>query len=145
MARRKLFNLNYSQFNDLLTELDGLGGDLKPVITDALEQAAETVEEDTKEAMAKANLPAGGKYSTGETEKAIVENAKVEWSGTIAEIGIGFDFGKPGAAGYLITGTPRMKPNYELRKIYKQRKYLNAIQRDMTDIVMDAIRDKMGG
>jgi hypothetical protein len=142
---RKLFNLNYSEFNELLTKLDGVGGDLKSVVADALEQTAETVEDDTKEAMAKSNMPAGGKYSTGKTEKTIVENARVSWSGTIAEIGIGFDFDKPGAAGFLITGTPRMQPNYALQKIYKRKKYMKDIQQDMADIVMDEIDKKIGG
>lgn len=145
MAKRKLFNLNYNEFSDLLTELDGLGGKLKPVVTNALEQAGETVEDDTKNAMTNSNLPAGGKYSQGDTEKTIVENARVKWSGTTAEIGIGFDFEKPGAAGFLITGTPKMKPNYELQKIYKRKKYMNAIQKDMANVVMDEIDKKIGG
>lgn len=145
MAKRKLFNINYSQFEDLLTELDAVGGKIKPVVTDALEQVAETVEYDTKEAMTKSNLPAKGIYSNGQTEKSIVENARVEWSGTIAEIGLGFDFGKKGAAGFLITGTPRMKPDYALQKIYKRKKYMNQIQQDIVDIVSDAIDEQIGG
>ena len=145
MAKRKLFNLNYDEFNNLLTELDGLGGKLKPVVTSALEEAADTVESDTKKAMVNSNLPAGGKYSQGDTEKAIVENARVKWSGTTAGIGIGFDFEKPGAAGFLITGTPRMKPDTELQKIYKRKKYMKAIQQDMANVVMNEIDKKIGG
>lgn len=142
---KNILKLDLSGFEEMLTRLDSLGGDVKNVVTDALEQCAETVEWDTKEAMANSNLPAGGKYSQGKTEKSIVENAKVTWSGTVASIGIGFDFGKQGAGGFLITGTPKMKPNYELQKIYKRKKYISDLQKDMYEIVNDAIIDKMGG
>lgn len=143
MAKRKLFNLNFDEFNDLLTEFDGLGGNLKPVVTKALEDVADTVEADTEKALVKSNMPAQGKYSSGETEKSMVRNAKVEWSGTIAEIGLGFDFDKPGAAGYLISGTPRMKPNKELQRIYKRKKYLKDIQNDMSNTVIEAIDEEV--
>lgn len=144
MARNTL-KLQLSGFEDMLTRLNKLGGDLKPIVTDALEQAAETIEWDTKDAMAKSNLPAGGKYSGGDTENAIIDSPRVEWSGTMAEIGVGFDFGKPGAGGFLITGTPRMAPNSALKKIYKQKKYRTELEKDMMEIVNDAIVEKMGG
>ena len=38
-----------------------------------------------------------------------------------------------------------MKPNYELQKIYKRKKYISDLQKDMYEIVNDAIIDKMGG
>lgn len=142
---KNILKIDYSAFNDLLTKLDELQGDLKPVVTDALEQAAETVEWDTKEAIAKSNMPAKGIYSQGDTQKSIVENARVTWSGSRAEIGLGFDFGKAGAGGFLITGTPRMKPDYALQKIYKKKKYMTDLQNDMAEIVNDAIADHIGG
>lgn len=146
MARNTL-KLQLSGFEELLTKLDKLGGDLKKVTTNALEQAGETIEWDTKEAVQKPNLPAKGKYSSKrkDTEKSIVENPKVVWSGTQAEINVGFDYGKPGAGGFLITGTPRMKPDYALQKIYKRKAYMSQIQKDMSEIVNDAIVDRMGG
>ena len=137
--------LDLKGFNELITKLEGLGGEVKPVVTDALEQAAETVEWDTKDAVKKANLPAKGRYSTGDTAASITENARAEWSGTIAEIGLGFDYGKKGAGGFLITGTPRMKPDYELNRIYKQKKYMSKLQNEMSEIVNDEIIAIMEG
>lgn len=144
MAKRNTLNIEMSGFNELVTKLEGLNGDVKKAVTDALGQAAETIEEDTKDALKKNNLPAKGIYSTGDTERAIV-NAKVEWSGTVASVGVGFDYSKSGAGGFLITGTPRMQPDRELQKIYKQKKYMKAIQAEMQEIVMDEIKKKMGG
>lgn len=142
---RNILKLQLEGFEELITKLEGLQGNVKGAVTDSLEQAAETIEWDTKDAVKDANLPAKGVYSRGDTEKSIVENAKVTWSGTLAEIGVGFDFDKPGAGGYLITGTPRMKPDYALQRIYKKKKYMTQIQNDMADVVNDYIVEKMGG
>ena len=89
-------------------------------------------------------MPAGGKYSHGKTKESIVTDTTVTWSGGVGSVPIGFDFSKPGAGGYLITGTPRMRPNPELNKIYKQKKYMNAIQKEMGEKFLDFIADEMG-
>lgn len=144
---RNTLKLQLTGFNELLTKLDRLGGDLKPVIEDALTQAGETITEDTLEALGDSNLPAGGKYhgKNRNTENSAVRNPRVEWEGMTASIGVGFDFGKPGAGGYLISGTPKMKPDYALQAIYKKKKYMTNLQNDMKDIVNDAIIEKMEG
>lgn len=144
MARNTL-KLQMGGFEELISKLDHLQGDVRKAVTDAMEQAGETIGEDTIEAVEKSNLPAEGAYSKGNTENAIVSNPHVQWSGTQAEIGVGFDYSKKGAGGFLITGTPRMKPDYALQKIYKQKKYMNQIQRDMAEVVTDYITDKMEG
>lgn len=144
MARNTL-KLEMSGFEELITQLEGLGGDVKAVVTDALTQAAETVTDDTKDAVKAAFLPAKGKYSKGKTQASIVTNPKVTWSGSMAEIGLGFDYSKEGAGGFLITGTPKMKPDTRLKEIYKSKRYMRQLQEDMSDIVNDAIEDALGG
>lgn len=145
MAGRNTLRLDTRGFEELITKLEGLGGDVKAAVTDALEQAAETVEEDTKEAVQASNLPAHGKYSKGDTMDSIVTSARTDWHGTLAEIKLGFDYSKPGAGGFLITGTPRMKPDKELNKIYKKKKYMSDLQKDMQEVVNDAIIERMEG
>lgn len=144
MARRNILRLDTSGFEELITKLDAVGGGVQKAVTDALLQAAETVRDDTVDAMAAVNLPAQGKYSTGDTMRSIVEPA-VTWSGTVAETPVGFDFSKPGAGGFLISGTPRMQPNPKLEEIYTRKRYMNALQQDMQDVITDYIIDKMEG
>ena len=144
MARRNTLRLDTSGFEELITKLDAVGGGVQKAVTDALLQAAETVRDDTVDAMASINLPAQGKYSTGDTMRSIVEPA-VTWSGTVAETPVGFDFSKPGAGGFLISGTPRMQPNPKLEEIYTRKRYMNALQQDMQDVITDYIIDKMEG
>lgn len=145
MAGRNQLKIEFSAFADYAETIDRLGGNLKDIVDDAMTQAAETVAADTLAAMASSNLPAKGKYSTGETEASVIrENeVKVEWSGNIAEVGLGFDKKKPGAGGFLITGTPRMQPDYALEDIFARKKYQRQIVDDMTEIFQDAVNDLM--
>lgn len=143
MARNTL-KLDTKGFEQLLTKLDSLGGNMVEVVDKALTDAGQKISEDTHRAMAKQNLPAGGKYSNDDTDKTIIDNPQVEWSGTAASINVGFDFAQPGAGGFLITGTPKMDPNKELQKIYKGKKYMKEIQEQMANTVGEAITKAMG-
>jgi len=145
MAKKNTLNLDTKGLEELITKLDELEGDVKEVVTDALEQAAETIEYDTLDALQKANLPAGGKYSDGDTEKSVVRRSQVKWEGAYASVNVGFDYGKQGAGGLLITGTPKMKPDNKLNKIYKGKRYMKQIQNDMAEIIQDAINEKLEG
>ena len=143
MARNTL-KLELSGFKELLTKLDKLGGDVPEVVEDALTQAAGTIADDTLAALDDAHLPAGGKYSRGDTKASVVTKPRVDWEGTTASVGVGFDYDKPGAGGLLITGTPKMKPDYALQKMYKKKGCMQKIQDDMRKIVTDAISKRMG-
>lgn len=144
MARATL-KFDTSPFEDLIEKLDKAGGNVKEAVTDALEQAAETIEDDTREAVKESNLPAKGKYSKGKTEKSIIERSRVEWVGSTASVSVGFDYGKQGAGGLLITGTPKMKPDRQLNKIYKQKKYMKQINEDIADVLTDYVDNALGG
>ena len=130
-------------FKEMITALDSLGGDLVGIAADALSQAGETIGWDTLEAAQNPNMPAEGKYSTGRTEQAVLTTPRVEASGNLVEVGAGFDYTKDGAGGILITGTPRMKPNYELTKIFKGRRYMNNISKDIEAVVQDEIERRL--
>lgn len=142
---KNTLKMNLRGFNELMTKLDKAGGSLKNTVTDALEQLGETVGEDTDEAMENKNLPAQGNYSTGQTRQAIIENPPVKWNGTVASVKVGFDYAHARAAGYLITGTPKMKPVSRLKTMYKGKKYPRQLQQDMIDIVNDDIERALGG
>lgn len=144
MARNTL-KLDTRGFEGMLRKLDSLGGDVQKAVGDALRQASETISKDTEMAMADANLPAQGRYSTGTTKESIIRDSQVRWEGQVGWVPVGFDFSKPGAGGYLITGTPRMRPDQALNKMYKQKRYMNLIQKNMGEKIMDYIIEKMKG
>lgn len=142
MARNTL-RLDTSGFTEMLRKLDHLGGDVKKAVADSLTQAAKTISKDTEEAISNKNLPAKGKYSQNDTKESIIWDAHVQWDGLVGWIPVGFDFSMPGAGGYLITGTPRMRPDYALNKMYKQKKYMRQIQSDIGEVIMNYIVEKM--
>lgn len=143
-ARKQGISIEFSAFSDLIEQLEKLGANVEDIVADAMEQTAETVEVDTVAAMASANLPAGGKYSQGETMASIVRNAKAQKNGVSVEIDIGFDKTKPGAGGFLITGTPKMRPNYALEKIYGTKKYESTLKKDIDQLLQDEIDERLG-
>lgn len=140
-----MLSIDFSNFSEYAEKLDRLGANLQKVIGDAMDQAAETVQDDVREAMSSANLPAGGKYSQGDTTAQIISDPKTVWHGSQGEIGLGFDKTKAGAGGFLITGTPKMRPNYALEDIFSRKKYLTKINKQIKEELQDAIDEYMGG
>lgn len=136
-------SLEGNMFAEAAEKLDKLGADLQGIFTVAMQKAGEKVQADTHSAMAKGNLPAGGKYSQGETEGTIVD-PKVITSGTMIEVPVGFDKTKKGAGGWLITGTPKMSPDGELNKIYKGKKYNTEVKKIVADKLKSEIAKRMG-
>ena len=127
MARKKNISINSDLFAREITKLDELNADVKRIVSDALEEAAKKIEEDTLDGLQDKYLPAHGIYSTGETKEAVIRDAKAEWSGTYCSVNVGFDKTKPNAGTYLITGTPRMKPDAMLNKVYRGKSYEKSI------------------
>lgn len=124
MAKRKNFiAIDFNQFNEYAERLEKLDVSIKETFERVMEEQGKKVAEDTERAVNYSNLPARGRFSKGHTKDAIVMNPRVEWSGTVAEIGLGFDFTKPNSGSLLITGTPKMQPDKALEKIYRSKTY----------------------
>lgn len=144
--RRNKLHFDISAFERQIEQLEEVGGDVNAVLTEALENAGEDIAVRTKEAMDEANLPAKGKYATPETVDSVIESPRAEWKSTTeVEIGVGFDKLKPGVGGLLITGTPKMEPNYALEKIYVNKKYQKELMKQIGDDFAAAITEKLEG
>ena len=142
--RKNYISVDFSNFAEYAEKLDRLGADLKDIIGDAMEEAAKQVQEDTADAVESANLPAGGQYSDGETRASIVRDVTPKWSGSIGEVHLGFDKSKPGAGGFLITGTPKMAPDAALAEMYSGRKYQRQINKMIEEHLQKALNE-LGG
>ena len=142
--RKNYIAVDFSAFAEYAEKLDRLGADLKDIIGDAMEEAAKQVQEDTADAVESANLPAGGQYSDGETRASIVRDVTPKWSGSVGEVHLGFDKSKPGAGGFLITGTPKMAPDAALAEMYSGKKYQRQINKMIEERLQKAL-DELGG
>ena len=141
--RKNYIDIDFSNFSDFAEQLDRLGADLKEVFGDAMEQAAKQVQSDVHEAVQNGNLPAGGKYSDGDTEASIIEDTSVKWSGAVGEVGLGFDKTKPGSGGFLTTGTPFMQPDTALADLFMSKRYARTINEQITKDLQKAL-DELG-
>ena len=108
-----------------------------------MEKAGKKVAEDTGTAVQAANLPATGNYSRGATRESIINDPRVSWSGDLGTLPLGFDKTKPGAGGWLITGTPFMRPDYALEKIYGSKSYERQIKTEIEQSLQKAIDERM--
>jgi hypothetical protein len=141
--RKNYINIDFSAFERYAEKLEDLGADLVPVFTEAMEKAGKKVAEDTGTAVQAANLPATGNYSRGATRESIINAPRVSWSGDLGTLPLGFDKTKPGAGGWLITGTPFMRPDYALEKIYGSKSYERQIKTEIEQSLQKAIDERM--
>lgn len=125
--KRYKFGIDFSQFEELAEELEALGGNIEEIFASVLEDIGEEVQIFTLEAMDPVNLPAKGVYSRGTTRKSVVLNPKAAKAGPFITVNLGFDKSKPGAGTFLITGTPRMAPDYMLEVMYTQKGFSKGV------------------
>lgn len=123
---RKRFSIDGDLWSPYLEKLQKVGS------MDFLQETVEKALTDSKEYVT-ANLHKDMKKHkrTGRTEATIDDDSGVEWSGTLAEIKVGFNISKGGLASvFLMYGTPRMQPD---RKLYND-VYGAATQRKISEI-----------
>lgn len=145
LSRKRMLDIDFSNFEEYAEKLDLLGANLKSVFSKAMEEAAEKVQQDTIAALEDVNLPASGIYSAGDTKESVIVDPKTRWEGNLGEIPLGFDKTRKGAGGFLITGTPKMKPDYALEKIYGTRRYENQLKKQIEKALRKEIDRIMGG
>lgn len=101
--------IEFAGFDKVLSKLNALNADTKSIADEALKKTFEIVTEKAEIGMLPQNLPAGGKYSTDETERSLRKDAQIKWSGSEGSVEVGFDISKGGLASiFLMYGTPRM-------------------------------------
>ena len=142
--KRCNFYAEFDGWDDYAEKINALNGDIKKIVADALEQAADDPTADTIEGVKKTNLPAKGVYSTGKTAETIIRKPEVTWAANVGTIGIGFDKTKNGVGTLLITGTPRMKPARKLEQIYTGKKTIREFHNAVDEALQNAIEELEG-
>lgn len=112
MAKNKL-TIDFKGFDVLKNQLEKLGGNVKEATEEALKKSEKIVEQNLIEAMNPHNR-------THDTEKSIIRNPPVEWTGETATVNVGFDLENGGMPSvYLMYGTtlhgqPHIAPDQKL-------------------------------
>ena len=142
--KRRKFYAEFDGLDRYAERINELDWDVKKIVADALEQAADDPTADTIEGVKKKNLPAKGQFSSGETAETVIKSPRVTWAGTVGTIGIGFDKTKNGVGTLLITGTPRMKPARKLEKIYTRKKTVKEFHAAVNEALQNAVEELEG-
>lgn len=145
MGRNRI-SLQGDMFKEYMAKLDKLGGGnaMKKGTDKALKVSKEYVNPLIEKAMTK--LPAGGKYSTGNTKESIDKSMNVEWTGFIGGIKVGFDLKQSGLKSiFLMYGTPKMKPVSGLKNAIYGTKTQKEIARIQEDELNKVIKEVMEG
>lgn len=138
MPKMKL-SIDFSAFAEMAEKLDELGGDLKGAAQEALEVSKDHVNASLHRDMKR-------HHRTGRTEMSIMDHAKVEWSGNIAEIEVGFNvahYGLPSI--FLMYGTPKMLPDRRLYNDVYGASTKRKIRQLQEEVFRKAIEKRMGG
>ncbi len=130
MSRKNKITLDFSGIERLVRQLDAVGADCDKIGAAVLQEAAEKVQADTKAAVEPLNLPATGRFSSGDTAAAILEPIVEQTPEGLVAL-VGFDKTRPGAGGYLIAGTPSMRPDPALHRMFAEPSYLRKIVKGM--------------
>ena len=121
----KKMRLEFAGFEEMAERLDKLGGDLKKTTEKALIETHKLLTPKVEEAFKRHDV----KYSH-DTMKSLKKDPKVEWSGSTAEIGVGFKISEGGFPSiFIMYGTPRMQPDKKVyNSIYGNRKKVRELQ-----------------
>lgn len=137
------FKVEFDGFNEVISRLKKFDGDVKATTEKALKASRDYSNVELHKAMRPHKR-------TGKTEKAIVENEPVKWTGNVANIEVGFDLKNGGLPsiflmhGTLVHGTPRIKKDQKLYNAIHGKSTKKKIKELQSDIFYDAIR-KLGG
>ena len=148
-------SIDFKNFAEYAEKLDKMGGDLRATTQKALEETHEYITANIKRDIQK-------HHKTGATERSLIEDAEVVWTGNIASIDVGFDIKNGGLPSiFLMYGTPKHPPANQYGKsagtnggIDADKELYNDIygartQREVKKIqervFADAIKKRMGG
>lgn len=149
MARNKL-SLDFPGFTVLQKQLAILGGDaMKEAVDNALRASQDVVAKNVTQAMTP-------HHRSGRTERGIITNASNKppvWTGTVAEIPVGFSITEGGLAsiflmyGTKLHGQPHIAPDRNLyNAVYgaATKREIQNIQRKEFEKVLEKVRNVEG-
>ena len=122
MAKRKN-GFDTSALIKYADQLEAAGGTaaIKRAVDGGMRATKQEANCQVSTAMQTSNLPAGGKYSTGETMKHLDTGMEPDWQGNIARLPLGFNLKDGGLVSiFLMYGTPNHAPVAGLREALKE-------------------------
>lgn len=133
MARMKII---FDGFADLAADIDRVGGDLKKATEEALTETQKLVQSNLTHAAAPYATKGVKGYAEGDMYDTIKKDSAVQWTGSVASIGVGFELYQKGGwhSIFIMYGTPRISKDqrvYNAIKGSKTKKQIAAKQEEI--------------
>lgn len=141
----KKFSLEFDGLKEMIEQFNDLGADIIPVATKALEATHSYITPKIHEKVQKSNLPAKGKYSTGQSESQILDEANIEWDGYVGAVDVGFSLDETITPIFLIRGAPNMNPVDGLKNAIYGAKTKEEIAKIQQEIFANELEKVMNG
>lgn len=124
----------FNGFADLAADIDRSGGDLQKAVDEALEATQEVVKASLIPAAAVYDRKGLKGYATGKMYRSMIKDTKVQWTGSVAEVGVGFNLSENWHSIFVMYGTPRMAKDqkvYNAIKGTKTKKEIEKVQQEI--------------
>lgn len=123
MAKKRKNGFDTTALAKYAAQLEEVGGStaIKRAVEGGMKSTKQEINKQVTTAMQPGNLPAGGRYSTGETMEHLNEEMVVDWEGNMARMKLGFNLQGGGLVSiFLMYGTPKHAPAAGLREALKE-------------------------
>ncbi len=146
MAKRRKNGFDTTALKKYAERLESAGGSaaVRRAVEAGMKATKQQVNTQVTAAMQPGNLPAGGKYATGETMENLNRDMTVDWEGNLAHLKLGFNLQDDGLTSiFLMYGTPKMPPAAGLREALKESP--GKISRKEMQKAVTKILERLGG
>lgn len=142
MAR---MSITFDGFSDLAADIDRMGGDLHAAVDEALTATGNFIQKQVTSAAAPYASKGRKGYAKGEMYNAIKQDPPVIWSGSVAEVSVGFSFAEKGGwhSIFVMYGTPRITKDQKIYNAIKGTKTKQEVERIQQEIMGKYL--KLGG
>ena len=87
-------SITFDGFEKLAAEIDRQGQELKPAVNEALEETQKYIQQNVESASEPYKSGGQKGYAKGNLADAIITDPKIEWTGDVGTVGVGFSSNK---------------------------------------------------
>ena len=125
-----------ANFEDVLAAIDQVDGTSDRAAEEAMKAVFNVITPKAAAAITKPNLPRGGKYSTGATERSLKRTPKITWDWNTVYVDIGFSVSKGGLPSlFMIYGKPSYMKNTALYDAFYGTQTKNEVQKTIANVL----------
>lgn len=142
MAKRKKNGFDATMLIKYGDQLEAAGGSaaLKRAVEGGMKSTKQEVIREVTSLMQSGNLPAGGKYSTGDTMEHLSKELVIKWEGNMARLGLGFVLQEGGLVSiFLMYGTPQHAPVAGLKEVLRGSKLTKITRREQEKAILKVL------